>query len=246
MVFVGNDVVDLANPRTQGRASDERFMARVFADDERDAIRAAGGSDIELWSRWAAKEAGFKAISKVIGTQPAFLHRTFRVAWTERVGGAESGGAESDPEGVVVRAGIVEHVDQIARVSVRSRPGAVHAVAVCASEATAEGVAVHRCLARLVDPESCWNGSLEDLMPRFSEREAHAVRSLESAAVRLGARAEAARLLGVAEERLEIVCAPGPVTRRPPRVLLDGQQAPADVSLSHDGGWIAWAIWVDA
>jgi hypothetical protein len=29
-------------------------------------------------------------------------------------------------------------------------------------------------------------------------------------------------------------------------VLIDGCGARADVSLSHDGGWIAWAIWVDA
>jgi hypothetical protein len=47
----------------------------------------------------------------------------------------------------------------------------------------------------------------------------------------------------VDEARVEIVCAPGPASQRPPRVLLDGRDAEADVSLSHDGRWIAWALW---
>jgi hypothetical protein len=50
--------------------------------------------------------------------------------------------------------------------------------------------------------------------------------------------------MGVPEHRLEIVCAPGPTSQRPPRVLLDGAETEADVSLSHDGRLIAWALWV--
>jgi phosphopantetheine--protein transferase-like protein len=243
VVFVGNDIVDLANPRTEGRGSDDRFIARVFDDAEQEAIRAEGGSDVELWSRWAAKEAAFKAISKVIGVQPAFLHRTFRVEWSSRV---ESDTTEDDPEEELVREGTVEHGGHVAEVTVRVRPGAVHAVALCAPRRTSGSVPVLRRVARLVDPTSRWAGPLDQLLSRFTEREADAVRSVESAAVRLGARADAARLLGVAEERVEIVCDPGPVSRRPPRVLVDGSAAVADVSLSHDGGWIAWAIWVGA
>ena len=60
--------------------------------------------------------------------------------------------------------------------------------------------------------------------------------------MRLGARAALSTALGVEEGRLEIVCAPGATGRRPPRVLLDGSPAAADVSLSHHGNWIAWAI----
>lgn len=241
MVFVGNDVVDLANPRTEGRGSDDRFIARVFDDAEQEAIREEGGSDVELWSRWAAKEAAFKAISKVIGVQPAFLHRTFKVEWSN---GVARDAASDDPEDELVRVGAVRHGDHVAHVTVRLRPGAVHAVALCAPHWAPASMTVRCRVARLIDPTSRWSGSLEELIGRFSQREADAVRSVESAAVRLGAREEVARLLGVAEERVEIVCDPGPASRRPPRVLLDGSAAPADVSLSHDGGWIAWAIWV--
>jgi phosphopantetheine--protein transferase-like protein len=245
VVFVGNDVVDLANPRTRGRASDARFMARVFTDDEQDAIRATGGSDVELWSRWAAKEAAFKSISKVIGAQPAFLHRAFQVRWSHTTDASDEVVSRAGLQGVVVRVGAVEHADRVSHVSVRLRPGAVDGVAVCKPSGGADGDLVYRRVERLLDPASCWSGTLEELMPRFTEREAEAVRTLESAAVRLGARADVARMLGVTERRVEIVCAPGPSSRRPPRVLLDGCGAAVDLSLSHDGGWIAWAIWVE-
>jgi phosphopantetheine--protein transferase-like protein len=245
MVFVGNDVVDLTSTRALGRASDARFLARVFDADEQEVIRASSGSDVELWSRWAAKEAGYKSISKAMGDQPSFLHRAFEVEWSE-VTDLE-GDASAPAEDPVVRVGTVRHADRAADVSVRLGAGSVHAVAVCASAPDVpELVEIHGRVERLTNPESGWSGSLEQLMRRFSEREADAIRSLESAAVRLGAREDVARILGVTEERVEIVCPPGPATRRPPRVLVDGCGAPADLSLSHDGAWIAWAIWVGA
>ena len=244
MVFVGNDVVDLTSPRTQGRASDVRFLTRVFDAEEKAAIRASRGSDVELWSRWAAKEAGYKAISKTIADRLSFLHRTFKVEWSFAEDLAEETSAPA--EDTLVRVGTVRHADRVADVSVRLRAGSVHAVSVCTSPPDVpEIVEIHARVERLTDQESCWSGSLEHLMRRFSEREADAVRSLESAAVRLGAREDVARILGVPEERVEIVCPPGPATRRPPRVLVDGCGARADLSLSHDGAWIAWAIWMD-
>jgi hypothetical protein len=233
-VFVGNDVVDLTNPRTHGRADDERFVRRVFDSDEQSAIRSAAGSDLEIWSRWAAKEAGFKAISKVIGSPPPFVHRAFKVAWSDAF----------DVDGGIARIGTVTYGEYVARVTVALEPGAVHAVAHWAGESTAGPVHVEPRVAMIESPGSRWARPKEDLMRDFSAREADAVYSRESAAVRIGARADLAELLGVAESRLEIVCAPGPTSQRPPRVLLDGGDAPADVSLSHDGRWIAWAIWV--
>ena len=240
-VFVGNDVVDLVTPRTTGRASDARFLARVFDADEQASIHAAGDSDVALWSCWAAKEAGFKAISKRVGGQPSFLHKAFKVEWS---GEPSADVAGDDANEVLVREGTVRHEAHVARVSVRLRPGVVHAVAVLAPHTDYDAITVRRRLVRLDDPAARWRGPLEELMRLLTAREADAVRSLESAAVRLGAREDLAALLHVPEKRVEIVCDPGPATRRPPRVLLDGVEARADVSLSHDGEWIAWAIWV--
>lgn len=241
-VFVGNDVVDLTNPRTEGRATDDRFVGRVFDPEEQDSIRAAGSSDLELWSRWAAKEAGFKSISKALGgVPPHFVHRAFKVAWSAT---NSHDAPPAEPCEVLAREGTVEYLDRQARVSVAWRDGAVHAVAYVSENGESEAVSIRTRVARTETPGSPWAGSLEELRRSLSGREAEAVHSRESAAVRIGAREELARLLGVPESRLEIVCAPGPSGRRPPCVLLDGLETTTDLSLSHDGRWIAWAIWV--
>jgi len=232
-VYVGNDVVDLTNTRTEGRALDERFIGRVFDAEEQEGIRLAGATDLEIWCRWAAKEAGFKAISKRLGSPPPFIHRAFKVAWA----------ASHDRSEGVVREGSVRYGEIVASVTVELSPGAVHAVATCSGDGAGDGRVEPR-LEAIANPTAPWSGSLETLMGSFTEREADAVYSVHSAAVRIGARAELARRLGVDEERVEIVCAPGPTSQRPPLVLLDGGPSAADVSLSHDGRWIAWATWV--
>ncbi len=237
-VCVGNDVVDLENPRTRGRAEDDRFVRRVFDDAERERIREAEDADLELWTRWAAKEAGFKTISKVIGSPPPFLHRAFKVSWTQ-----DADDAADDAE-QVIRRGVVRYHEHQALVRVVKHPGSVHAVSFAARSGEARDVRVDPHVACLDAPGSPWSRPLEELMPTFTEREADAVYSRSSAAVRVGARGDLAFVLGVTENRIEIVCSPGPTSQRPPRVLLDGRPTQADVSLSHDGPWIAWALWV--
>ncbi|MEQ1857986.1 MAG: 4'-phosphopantetheinyl transferase superfamily protein [Longimicrobiales bacterium] len=233
-VFVGNDVVDLTNDRTEGRGGDERFIGRVFDVEEQSGIRGAGSSDLELWSRWAAKEAGFKAISKALGAPPPFVHRAFKVHWS----------ASFDRSQGVVREGTVRYGELVAQITVELRPGAVHAVAISAA-ASRRGIRVEPRVVTIDEPGSRWSHGLDELKRSFTPQELDAVYSRESAAVRIGARADLATRLEVKEDRLEIVCAPGATSQRPPRVLLDGREAPADVSLSHDGPWLAWAIWVD-
>jgi phosphopantetheinyl transferase (holo-ACP synthase) len=235
VIRVGNDVVDLEDPRTEGRATDDRFLGRVFDPDEQAAILRATDVDLELWCRWAAKEAGYKVVSKLLGEPPPFVHHTFKVQWATSDEGADAG---------AVREGFVSHQGLEARVSVHPCPGGVHAVGPGAPGGVPEGVALQPRVALLDDPDAPWAGEQEELETRLTEAEREAVYSRQSAAVRLGARADLARALDVEERRLEIVCAPGPSGRRPPMVLLDGEQAPADVSLSHDGRWLAWVLWV--
>jgi len=237
-IVVGNDVVDLAQPRTRGRSSDERFVARVLAPAEADAVRRAGDPDLELWCRWAAKEAGYKVVSKLIGAPPPFVHRAFEPVWEE--GGAV---AHTAADHVVVRRGVVRYAGHTVPVTVERAGSTLHAVAHAPREGLPLRVSVVPRVASLDDTGVAWAASREELTSRLTPREADAVYSLASAAVRVGARGELAALMGVDEARLEIVCAPGPASQRPPHVLLDGQDAEADVSLSHDGRWIAWALW---
>lgn len=212
---VGNDVVDLGDPRIEGKTGDTRFLERVLAPAEREALAAAADPDRLLWTCWAAKEATYKVVSKRLSAPPVFIHREY-----------------------VLREHVVEHAGVSYPLRVDGTARWIHVVA-------ADGAAPEHafCEVHPLDRASApWSAPLEELCARMTAREVDAVHSLRSAAVRLGARAALARALGVEERRLEIVCDPGPAGRRPPRVLLDGRPGPADVSLSHHGGWIAWAV----
>lgn len=225
---------------------DRPFVERVFAADEQEAIGVSEDPHLELWSRWAAKETGFKVISKLIGEPPPFVHRAFRVAWTSQQRASESGAervircgvVRYQPPGAVGTSEVLEAI-----VSVALRYERLHALGFGVRGEHRGDVHLESRVELLDSPDSAWTGSLEELTPRFTERELDAVYSRQSAAVRLGIRAHLAELLGVREKRIEIVCAPGPTGRRPPSVLLDGERARVDVSLSHDARWISWAIW---
>jgi phosphopantetheinyl transferase (holo-ACP synthase) len=233
-VVLGNDVVDLEEPRSVGKGTDERFVARVLTKGERAGLDRADDPDLELWSLWVAKEAAFKVVSKLRGTPPVFEHTAFVTSWQRT-----SPRSSTDRE---VRAGIVRHGEVRVSVSVLHRAGVLHAVG-HTNRLPAAPVAVQVGLARLDEPAAPWAAGLDELLRRFTPREAEAIHSLPSAAVRLGARRALAARAGVEEHRLEIVCRPGTTGRRPPFVLLDGRQAAADVSLSHAGAWIGWALW---
>ncbi|HSW28894.1 MAG TPA: 4'-phosphopantetheinyl transferase superfamily protein [Longimicrobiales bacterium] len=221
---VGNDIVDLGEPRTEGKHSDPRFVARVLGENERAVLTRAEDPAVALWAFWAAKEAAYKVASKLRGAPPVFIHAAFCVTWTE-VGPARWEGhvayEELDIPVVAVRSGTMIHAVAVSGADIRSAlPGA-----------------------ELLDaPAEAWGARLAELLPSFTEREADAVHSLPSAAVRVRARAALAEMLAAGEADVEIVCDPGVTGRRPPRVHLRGRPAPADVSLSHHGRWVAWAV----
>ena len=214
---VGIDVVDLADPRCRGKATDRRFVGRILHASEAAAIASDPDPDRALWRLWAAKEAAFKVVSKAEGTPPPFVHADFRVdgdrvRWRERE--------------VPVR--------------LEQRGEAVVAVA---WEAGSEpsGVRWDVAEAGAVDPDPALD--LAALVRRhLHEAERPPVHSRPSALVRLAARGALAEALGVTEGRLAVVCPGGPAGRVPPVAHLDGERCPADVSLSHHGRFLAWAV----
>lgn len=235
-VAVGNDVVDLKRTRIKDLASNERFLERIFSVHEREAIDNSDDVNLEIWSHWAAKEAGFKAISKVVSPTPPFVHADFRVSWPRKTSLLETS------TGSVIRGGTVSYDGLGAEVTVALWPDRVHATAFVRTPAKPGVVEIKTRVDLLDKPDSSWSGSFQELMSRLSTRELGMVHSRESAAVRVGARKDLATLLRVEEKRVEIVCGPGPSGKLPPQVLIDGHPANADVSLSHDGRWIAWAV----
>lgn len=217
--WVGVDVVDLGDGRTLAKHEDARFLERVLAPEERSRLRAATDPRGELWGMWAAKEAAYKVASKLLGEPPVFAHAAFVVDWDPAT--AREG-----------RFGTVTWGDLSFHVRGWWSDDEVHVVAASTPPAELPWPSVHPLG---VEP-------LEALLPLLSPREAEAVHSAASASVRLKARLALALALGVEERRVEIVCDPGVTGRRPPRAWLDGAPAPADLSLSHHGRWLAWAV----
>jgi len=253
---VGNDVVDLTAPRAAGRAADDRFLERVFTSPERAVIRAAADPDLELWHAWAAKEAAYKVVSKLLPAPPLFAHRAFEVTWWEKgTAGAEGPTPEAETTGAAgadapswrvgapARAGVVEHGDHAVDVwaEVVRDGGALHVVALDRGARPAGGRLL-RTVDRLERAGAPWAAPLDELRGRMTDREREAVHSHASAAVRIGARSAIAALLDVDPARVEIVCRPGAIGRRPPLALVDSVPAAVDLSLSHDGPWIAWSL----
>ena len=233
-MIIGNDVVDLTDARVPGKASDERFLERIFTEEERVAIGAAHDPDLELWQSWAAKETAYKAVSKLRGNPPTFAHHTFVVSWSQPNGRNDA---------TKLRAGSVQFESTIIGVEATWDRQTVYVVGwVGDITPEARDNRLKSRLARLDEPGATWSAPRTELEARLTRRELEAVHSWASLAVRIGARAAIAEALAIDGHRVEIVCAPGKPGRRPPAVWLDGKPAPVDVSLSHDGDWIAWAF----
>lgn len=235
--WVGNDVVDLKEPRVQGKAQDRRFLARVLAPTELVGLESSHDPHVELWCLWAAKEAAYKAICKDRDEQPVFAHSSFIARWSRFV-------EAPAPEGTPLRVGAVAFEGTRVPVVVHGDPDVIHAHGWLPAELSTPAD-ISWGIDLLDSPGAEWDAPLGALAERLSPRERTAVHSVPSAAVRLAARRALAESMQVAEDRLEIVCDPGPLGRSPPRVYLDGIPAAADVSLSHAGRWLAWAHWVE-
>lgn len=111
-MLVGNDVVDLADPESSLDALHDRFVERVFTNDERDEIFRDPSPRSSLWRYWAAKESAYKVIRKA-DPDVIFAHGRFRVDFfncvgnTRWVGTVEHEGFRVDVD--VARAGDIVH-----------------------------------------------------------------------------------------------------------------------------------------
>ena len=116
--MVGNDVVDLRDADASD-AMRPRFDARVFCDEELQALDAAPDRALARWTRWAAKEAAYKA-AKRVDAEVVFSPARFRTDLEVSADGEALGRVET-PVGALP-------------VVVRACEGAVHAVVGCAEE----------------------------------------------------------------------------------------------------------------
>lgn len=242
---LGNDIVDLADGRHAGKASDRRFLDRVFTPKERETIRASPAPDRTLWMLWAGKEAAFKTLSKARGAPPVFNHRLFEVSLLQDPGGTdparEATKSQYHPTVSDRQAGLVRYENRTFPLLVEMASGSLHALSWASN--SPEIAPPHSWgLEELPREEDDWRSAYE---PQFSPREWACISHRSSALARLAAKRALASSLGVPEAALEIGCDPGVPGRRIPRAFLDGVELGVDLTISHHGRLLAWAFVVD-
>ncbi len=235
--WIGNDVVDLAEPGVAGKEHDRRFMDRVFTPEERERILAAAAPTIALWKTWSAKEAAFKIVSK-LREGLVFAHQQFEVVPAdayepERVAGEAIGQwASVHFEGIEVRVRWETARDYIHCIGQLARPGDAPAPG---GPGEQKATNVPRLLAGIVSEGHVLGGSL-------SRAERASVHSTASERARLLAR----RLMDRWEQHLqgaEVVRMWKARGWSAPVISREGQPVPGfDVSLSHDGRFVAAAL----
>jgi hypothetical protein len=230
---VGNDIVDLREPDNCGKSGDDRFLGRVFTPEERDRIVTAACPDKLLWAFWAAKEAAYKAVSR---DDPSICStpRRYGVTLDDQVVDHLFSGVED----------VTGRIDLDGQDSVRSID------AVEGSEGRLTG--------RVITPRGAallWimvkdeyvhalavagNGDFATLVHRVDRIDVEKETGGASAFVRRQLLTEIALRLKCPIDDLAI--RKEPLDRGAPSVFLRGRPLPAEISLSHDGGFTAFAL----
>ncbi len=213
-MLVGNDIVDLNGPGVGEKHRDRRFLDRVCTLGERAFIADAPDSVRALWMIWSAKEAAFKIAAKLVPCT-IFAHRAFRV-WP-----------------LSLHAGRVQYDGQEVEVDWECNSDFIH----CVGRTGGAGKRPISVAVRHGDDafEAAVAGQV------LTARESESVCSIESAAVRRVAKSLA---IHIGLRDAEIVRVRGAASGwAPPRVECNGRPAPGfDVSLSHDGRFVAAAV----
>lgn len=229
-MFIGNDVVDLRDPEARPGAIHPRFPERVCADDELCAIYRAADPMRLLWAHWAAKESAFKAMRQ-LDPFVRFLPRRFRV---ELFPGCDGG----------TRYGLVRHAWHRAAVEIADCTDHLHAVARLLGPVSVAGggrdTGRRGALTDDADSEndSTYFWQLTTRVRRFSPAP-YATRAPSAFGRFLLIRAVAERL-GCAEH--EVMIERGNERGAPPRALVRGQRTPIQLTLSHHGRLVAYAL----
>lgn len=243
--WIGNDVLDLQHPKCLDRGRDGLRFKRVLTPGERDWVVGGRSEDLlplRLWALWAAKEAAFKVHCKLLGAE-RFQPRRFRCRLEH---------SDEDEDSLVRIRGHVQREGSEYDVTVEgsSNRRYVHLIGWSGSGSRPEGGRLEIGLEE-VDPEDGAD-QLPSLRDRFTPEEWAGIRSFRSAKARLLARERVQEHLaprssiGRGKPRSRVEIRTGSRTNRSrPRVWLDNEEvAGLDLSLSHHGRFVAWALLV--
>lgn len=240
IIYLGNDVVDLGHPRVADPRWKARLEAKVLSPEELALLDEEEAGEVmrttRFWSLWAAKETGYKILSKALGSTPVFKHRNFVGALQFHPTGEELLEVRGEVRNGPLHAQLTGWASReyVHLVGVGSYGGTV-------PEGRSRGgiqVPMEMGLERL--PEGL---VLDDLRHHFTEREWAGIHGIPSAWARILARRRLAGLVGPTGSGVEILTSRDRPGRAPPVVKVDGSPRPdLDISLSHHGRYVAWAM----
>ncbi|MFO7838971.1 MAG: 4'-phosphopantetheinyl transferase superfamily protein [Desulfosalsimonadaceae bacterium] len=214
MLCAGNDIVDSSSPAAQGKARNARFVQKVLTGDEQARLAAAQDPDRLLWAFWAAKEAAYKAASKMVPAISA-APRRYGVELDTNNPRRCCRGQVTTPETVVrVRIFFFRHY--------------LHCIAAAG---------------RGADPDALLSGqgALQAFAPDAPSATLH---EHQSTAVREMAVRRIGSCLGLAPEDIRIIRSRIPRGHGPPFAYSKDRLLPVDLSLSHHGRFAGYAAFI--
>ncbi len=212
----GNDIVDLKSPEARGKSLDIRFMERTLTVREREATGRSAHPDRLLWAFWAAKETAYKTISKIhpdISSSP----RRYGVLLADE--------AESDAL-IHAASGVVNTPEGPVPVYVMFHADYVHCIG-------------GYCLSGSLDSMN-WGVGIIDEIPESGENKS--VPERESYSARFLAASKIADIFRCHPRDVFISRQNHRLKTGPPKVYVRGKPADLDISLSHDGRFVAFAV----
>lgn len=247
-IRVGNDVVDLSHPRCRSRPDPDPLRRRILVEAEEAWLLEAGDEQARhrrLWCLWAGKETGFKVASKLRGRPPVFRHRAFEVELAER---AEAGGLVR-LEGVVRWEGVPVRIEGVATTQFVHLVGwgpAGDDVSAPLLEMGVEGTAASasaELAPALDDADAPSSEEARGIHGPLAHRARGVARQRLAGHLRAGRAGRPHEETGSPDPRVEIVTSGSRPGRTPPRVVVDGIPRPdLDLSLSHHGRYVGWAL----
>lgn len=218
MPFIGNDIVDLTDPENKRKIRDTRFINRVLTPGEQKLIHASRSPGSMLWSIWACKEAAYKALSKArsnedkVSSSPLRYSVSFDKPFTFKSGAAGQ---------TRVYPGKVAGPECSIPVRVVRKQGYVHAVAATGSE----------------DAVGCVMWTVCKINLKRSE----VTPAMRSLLVRKALKMRLAKNLGIDTKDMEIIRPESDGKIGPPLLMIGGKISDIEVSLTHDGQYVAYA-----
>lgn len=63
--MIGNDIVDLKIAKAENKSENNRFLNKVFTEQEQGVIRSSSNPEAQLWVFWSMKETAYKAHQRI-------------------------------------------------------------------------------------------------------------------------------------------------------------------------------------